>query len=159
MIRYDLACAQGHRFDGWFRSSTDFDDQAGRNLLACPVCGGAEVAKVLMAPALAKGAGGPAAAADAPADAPSPAPAPAQEVALVDEKQRRLRAMLRDLHAELTKNSKDVGDRFADEARKIHYGEVERATIHGRATPEEARSLAEEGIAFHPLPPLPDERN
>jgi hypothetical protein len=151
MIRYDLACGHGHRFDAWFRSSQDFDDQAAGQLLCCPACGSTEVAKALMAPALGTGA------AEA-TTAPAP-PATPGERALIAGEHTRLRAMLAELRAELTRNSQDVGDRFAEEARKIHYGEVERATIHGRATPQEARDLAEEGVAFHPLPALPDEHN
>jgi hypothetical protein len=152
MIRYDLACDNGHGFDGWFRSSEDFDSQAKRQLLACPTCGSVKVAKALMAPALAKGTA-------APAPTPEAAPAASQEVTLVADQHAKLRAMLTELRQELTKNSRDVGDRFAEEARRIHYGEVERSTIHGRATPEEAHALAEEGVSFHPLPPLPDEHN
>jgi hypothetical protein len=150
MIHYDLACGQGHRFEAWFRSSQDFDSQAAQRLLNCPTCGSAEVAKALMAPALSRGA--------AEAMPVPPAAAP-PELALVAGEHARLRTMMAELRAELTKNSMDVGDRFAEEARKIHYGEVERATIHGRATPQEARDLAEEGVAFHPLPALPDEHN
>ncbi|HVV94991.1 MAG TPA: DUF1178 family protein [Hyphomicrobiales bacterium] len=153
MIRYDLVCAGGHRFDGWFRSSGDFDAQAARRLLSCAVCGSGEVTKALMAPAVATGSAAPA------AEPASPPAAPAQEVALVSDEHRRLRRMLVELRAELVKDAVDVGDRFPEEARKIHYGEAEKASIYGRASPEEARRLAEEGVAFHPLPTLPDEQN
>jgi hypothetical protein len=153
MIRYGLVCAQGHGFDGWFRSSEDFDAQAARRLLACPLCGSGEVTKALMAPALAKGD------APAPAEPAPPQASPGREVALVSGEHRRLRKMLTELRAELVKDAVDVGDRFPEEARKIHYGETEKTSIYGRASAEEARGLAEEGIAFHPLPSLPDEQN
>jgi len=158
VIRYDLVCDQAHRFDGWFRASADFDAQAERALLSCPVCGSAKVEKALMAPALSKGSAGsepPVAAADT-ADAAPPMP---PQLALVSERQAKLRAMLREFRAELTKNAVDVGPRFAEEARKIHYGEAEPGSIYGQATPAEARALAEEGVPFHPLPVLPDDGN
>jgi hypothetical protein len=164
MIRYDLACARGHAFDAWFRSSADYDTQAARGLLSCPMCGSAEVEKALMAPAVStsrrRASTAVAAQAEAAvADTPAPAAAPAEPVAVLSEHDLKLRAMVRRLRAELTAKATDVGDRFADEARKMHYGEADRTSIYGRATPDEARALVEEGIEFHPLPGLPDERN
>jgi hypothetical protein len=153
MIRYELVCDDGHRFDGWFRSSDDFERQAKRHLLSCAVCGSEKVGKALMSPALAKG--GPA----AEPGPPAPATPPPQEMALVSSEHRRLRKKLAELRAELIKDAVDVGDRFPEEARRIHYGEAEKASIYGRASPDEVRLLAEEGIPFHPLPSLPDEQN
>lgn len=150
MIRYDLRCGAGHGFDGWFRSSGDFDGQSASGLLACPVCGSAAVTKALMAPAVskkrAKMAGG-------------PATAPAQEVAFVDDKQRELRNMLRNLRSHMTQNSEDVGDRFPEIARKMHAEEIEQKTVHGRTTAEEAKALIDEGVPVQPLPTFPDEMN
>lgn len=155
MIRYGLTCAAAHAFDGWFRSSADFDAQAARRLLTCPACGSAEVRKALMAPAVsaAKGA--------EPAEA-GPVPAASEEradVALVDDASAKLKMMLREFRAELTKNSENVGDKFPEVARKMHAEEIERRTVHGRATAEEARALAEEGVAIHALPTFPDDLN
>lgn len=154
MIRYDLRCDAGHGFDGWFRSSGDFDGQSAGGLLSCPVCGSAAVAKALMAPAVstkrARMTGGPAS---------DPATSPAQEVALVDDKQRELRKMLRDLRSHMTENSEDVGDRFPEIARKMHAEEIEQKTVHGRTTAEEAKALIDEGVPVQPLPTFPDEMN
>ena len=148
MIRYALACDAGHGFDSWFRSSDDFDMQAQRGLVSCPHCGSAQVLKQIMAPRLAR----------TDRDEPA-APSEAAPVALVDEKAQALRAMVAEFRKHLAANSEDVGGRFAEEARKIHYGECEARTIHGQATGEEAKALAEEGVGFLPLPVLPDERN
>lgn len=155
MIRYDLRCAAGHGFDGWFRSSDDFDAQGARGLLSCPVCGSGEVQKALMAPAVRlKTAAG-------PVDAASPEPRPEapQPVALVDEREVKLRAMLREIRAQVTANSEDVGDRFPDVARKMHAEEIEKRTVHGRASAEEAKALADEGVEIHALPGFPDDLN
>ena len=154
MIRYGLACAAGHGFDGWFRSSDDFDAQSARGLLSCPACGSTEVSKALMAPAVSTSR----AAAPAGEGAPSPA-GPPQELALVGDKEQKLRGMLREIRDHMTKNSEDVGDRFAEVARKMHSEEIEHRTVHGRATAEEARALAEEGVPVQPLPVFPDEMN
>lgn len=155
MIRYDLRCAGGHGFDGWFRSSDDFDAQARRGLLACPVCGSAEVEKTLMAPAVRlRSAAAPVEAAPA-----SAVPDGAQPVALVDERQAKLRGMLSELRAQLTANSEDVGERFPEVARQMHAEEIEKRSVYGKASPEDARALAEEGIEIHPLPGFPDDLN
>ena len=148
MIRYDLSCARAHAFDGWFRSSADYDAQAEKGLLACPVCGSAQVRKALMAPSLGGAAGA----------SESAAPAP-QEVALISEKEQALRAMLRAVRAQVTQNSENVGERFPEIARKMHAEEIAQRSIYGRATAEEAKALADEGIAVQPLPRFPDEGN
>lgn len=148
MICYALACDAGHGFDSWFRSSDDFDMQTARGLVNCPHCGSAHVLKQIMAPRLAR------------TDRNEPAAlAEATPVALVNEKAQALRAMVAEFRKQLATNSEDVGGRFAEEARKIHYGEREARTIHGQATGEEAKALAEEGVGFLPLPVLPEERN
>lgn len=136
MIRYRLVCKKSHEFDGWFRSSSDFDGQAEAGDVTCPVCGSAKVQKALMAPAIPrKGKSKPAL---------PPAPETAERVSM-------MMAKLRD-HVE--KNYDYVGDRFAEEARRIHYEETERRDIYGETTLEEARELVEEGVEVAPLPGL-----
>jgi hypothetical protein len=160
MIRYALSCAEDHRFESWFRDSAAFEAQVARKLLACPVCGSSSVAKTLMTPSLARGEGADKAPAEAApgerGDAAAEKPAP---VALVSEKERELRDALKALRAFVEAKSDDVGQRFAEEARRMHSGEIEHRPIRGEATREEARSLIEEGIEVHPLPILPEERN
>jgi hypothetical protein len=150
MIRYALVCEAGHEFESWFPSSDSFDDQAARGLVACPVCETQRVAKALMAPRLARSD-----------KAPAPVPAPAQDAAvpMISEPERQVRAMLRALRAHVIANSEAVGPRFAEEARRIHYGESEERSIHGQASPDEARALIEEGISVAALPIVPDDRN
>jgi len=153
MIRYTLACEAGHGFESWFPSSESYDDQVGRGLVTCPLCGSAKVAKAIMAPAIAR-------AAATPAELHLPAVAPQPEaVSLVAEPDQRLRAMVRAFRQHLTANADDVGTRFPEEARRIHYGEAGNRQIYGEASPAEARALIEEGIAVAPLPVLPDDRN
>lgn len=157
MIRYTLHCDKAHEFDSWFPSSASYDDQRARKLVVCPVCGSTRIDKTVMAPQVARRDRAP----DRPA-APAPdAARPAGEaaVAMVSPAEQALRARIRELRDHLMKHADPVGDRFAEEARKIHYGEVEYRSIYGSATPEEARELAEEGIDFYPLPALPDDRN
>lgn len=159
MIRYDLICEREHRFDGWFRSSEDFDMQAERGLLGCPVCGSESVAKALMAPSIATGR---VAASEPPAEpvaGSAPDAVPAQEMALVSEKEQALRAMLREIRDHVTKTSENVGERFPEMARQMHAEEIAQKSIYGRATPEEAKALAEEGIEVHALPRFPDDGN
>src|SRR6185436_10797519 len=99
----------------------------------------------------------PAAASEAtPAPTPAPAPAP---VAMISSQEQKIRAKLKELRDHLTKNADNVGAKFPEEARKMHYGEIEHRSIYGVASPEEAKELSEEGVEFHPLPSLPDERN
>jgi hypothetical protein len=159
MIRYALACDKGHEFESWFQNSAAYDKQAKRGLVTCPHCGSAKVDKAIMAPRLAgaKKRGAPA----EPAIAAS-APEKSQEkasVAMISPQEQELRGKLKELRDHLTKNADHVGPKFPEEARKMHYGEIEHRSIYGEASPEEARRLAEEGIEFHPLPILPDERN
>jgi hypothetical protein len=165
MIRYTLACEQGHTFESWFQNSAAYDKQAKRGLVTCPVCNSAKVEKTLMAPRLA----GAKKRRDAPAPAPTPAPdaaAPAPAVpaapapvAMMSPQEQEFRKKLKELREHLTKNADYVGQKFPEEARKMHYGEIEHRSIYGEASPDEAKELHEEGIEFHPLPVLPDERN
>ena len=160
MIRYALHCDQGHAFESWFQSSAAYDKQAKRALVTCPTCGSAKVEKAIMAPRLARAEG---AEPPPPAILPTP-PLPSlvpgkTPVAIMSPPERELRKKLKELRDHLTKNADYVGPRFPDEARKIHYGEIEHRSIYGEASPDEARELYEEGIEFHPLPILPDEFN
>ena len=138
MIKYALRCDESHAFEGWFSNSADYDAQAARGLLSCPVCGSADVSKALMAPAVRTGRSK-----DAASDA---ARAKALAVARgeFEAKARKVRDYV---HA----NFEGVGERFPEEARKIHYGEAEDRPIYGQATPKEARDLAEEGVTVAPL--------
>jgi hypothetical protein len=161
MIRYSLICDKGHEFESWFADSAAYDKQAKRKLVSCPLCGSAEVEKAIMAPRLA-GSKKRTRAMDVSSE-PSEAPAPAQEtsapVAMMSPQEQELRAKLKEVRDHLIKNADDVGTKFPEEARKMHYGETEHRSIYGVASPEDAKDLAEEGIEFHPLPILPDERN
>ncbi|KQT90338.1 DUF1178 family protein [Methylobacterium sp. Leaf466] len=157
MIRYTLACEAGHGFESWFPSSEAYDEQVARGLVTCPLCGSAEVGKGMMAPAIARGGR-----ATPPSEVPAAAvPMQPQSgpVALSAEPDRRLRAMMRAIREHVVKTADDVGDRFPEEARRIHYGEVDSRPIYGEASPQEARDLIEEGIAVAPLPIAPDDRN
>ena len=158
MIRYTLACDAGHAFESWFPSSASYDAQAARGLVTCPACDSARVAKRVMAPAVARTdrakAALPVPAAPSPRAAPSPA-----AVALVSEPERQMRAMLRALREHVRQNSDHVGERFAHEARRMHYGEAETRSIHGEVTPDDARALLDEGIEIFPLPAAPDDRH
>ncbi len=151
MIRYRLHCDSGHEFEAWFRSSDAYDDQATRGLLTCAACGTGKVEKALMAPNVAKRADVEAAVAPVP-NLPARKPFGAQLPAPMLE-------MLRQVREHVRKNSDYVGDRFAEEARRIHYDESAARGIYGEATIAEARELHEEGIEVHALPALPDDAN
>lgn len=158
MIRYSLACDDGHRFEAWFRDSQAFEDQNGNGLLACPQCGTWKVRKALMAPSVRRNAARP----PAPSVASAEPPAPQPETAIYptgDEQFRKVRAALRELHAKVKENAENVGPAFPEEARKIHDGEAPARSIYGTATGEEVQSLVEDGIEIMPLPSLPDDRN
>ena len=158
MIRYALTCDREHAFDVWFKNSADYDQQKRRGLVTCPACGSAKVEKALMAPAL----GRPSKSISAPLPADQPAPTkeqPKSPVAMMSPQERELRGKLKELRDHLTKNADYVGMKFPEEARKMHYGEIEHRSIYGEASSKEAEELHEEGIEFHPLPVLPDEKN
>jgi hypothetical protein len=160
MIRYALVCAKGHSFESWFANSAAYDKQAKRGLVECPVCGDVKVEKALMTPKLSgtrkrgRGPMPPAAEATTPPSEPAKSP-----VAMISPEEREFRTKLRELRDHLTQNADNVGEKFPDEARKMHYGEIEHRSIYGKASPEEAKDMHEEGIQFHPLPVLPDEAN
>jgi hypothetical protein len=153
MIRYSLHCDRGHTFESWFQSSSAYESQEKRKLVNCPVCGSAKVERSIMAPQIVSKKG------DSNRQIQSndvPVPAPPAEITA---QERELRAKLKELRDHLVKNADNVGGRFPDEARKMHYGDIEHRPIYGEASPEEARSLIDEGVEVSPLPVLPDDRN
>jgi hypothetical protein len=158
MIRYNLRCERGHAFESWFQSSQAYETQEKRKLVNCPSCGSAKVERAIMAPQIVSKksrdrAAPPPAATDATTPA-SPASTP-----LMMAQERELRAKLKELRDHIVKNADNVGERFPNEARKMHYGDIEHRPIYGEASPEEARSLIDEGVEVSPLPVLPDDRN
>jgi hypothetical protein len=156
MIRYALVCDRKHTFDIWFKDSVDYDKQRKRGLVACPSCDSKTVEKALMAPSLGRSTKKKARpAAPVQPDGPAPETSPV----VMSPQESELRAKLKELREHLTKNADNVGTKFPEEARKMHYGEIEHRSIYGEATPQDAKELHEEGIEFHPLPILPDERN
>ncbi len=142
MIAFDLKCAKGHVFEAWFASSAGYERDAKAGRVECPVCGSAEVEKAPMAPHIAAGRR----AEDA---APAPAPDP------IAERRAEAFRMVRELQSRIERDFDHVGDRFAEEARKIHHGEVEKRAIYGSATPEDSKALKDEGIEFGQIPWLP----
>ncbi len=152
MIKFSLVCDRGHEFESWFDSGVSYDKQARRGLVACPACNSAKVSKAMMAPSIvgARNDSAPVIVATPEKLAP---------VALLDERQQKLREMVRQLRSEIEKNSVDVGANFPKVARAIHDGEEPERSIRGRASAEEARALIEDGIGVLPLPVLPDEIN
>lgn len=136
MIRFALKCAQGHAFESWFKSSAAFDTLSGQGRIACPVCGGADVAKALMAPAI--------------GTAPRPAPVPDQTADRIDL-ERRIAA----LRAEIEAKSDYVGADFATQARAMYLGDIPDRPIHGEAAPADAKALIEDGVPILPLPFMP----
>ena len=154
MIKYQLICENDHEFEGWFGDSAAFESQQASGLLTCPACGSARVRRALMAPNLAS----PKTRKSAPSPQDPAATPAAGAAALPEEAARRMHALMsemRSLQAKITEECRDVGDEFAEEARKIHYGEVEPEGIYGNATPEEREALDEEGIAVLDFPWLP----
>ena len=154
MIRYTLRCEQSHSFESWFQDSSAYDQQVKRKLVACPVCGSAEVEKAIMAPRIVSKKGRDKTPAPAPAEAPA-----TESTSLMMAQERELRAKIKELRDHIVKNADNVGERFPNEARAMHYGDKEHRPIYGEASPEEARALIDEGVEVSPLPVLPDDRN
>ena len=154
MIHYQLQCRQAHGFDGWFKDSASFEKQAKRGLIECPECGGTEIDRALMAPALAKRDVTPIAV-EAPA-APAQPPAVAAPAKVAGGRlPAQMLAALQRMRAEVEKNCDYVGPDFADQARAMHRGEIEPKGIYGESTEEQAESLAEEGVAVAKIPWVP----
>ena len=163
MIRYALACDKGHDFESWFPGSAAYETQLAQGLVTCPFCNSAKVEKQIMAPSVAR-KDKPAFPVPLPQTAPAAAPpqvpaAQSQPMAVFSEQEKAFRAMVKAFREHVTQNADYVGPAFADEARKMHYGEVEHRSIYGEANLVEAKELVDEGIEVHPLPIVPDERN
>lgn len=141
VIQYALQCSNGHRYDAWFKSAAAYDEQQARGIVSCAVCGEAHVEKAPMAPAVARTDNE-----RVPLSAAHP-----------DAK--KFREMLREYRKQVTTEADYVGDRFAEEARKIHFEEVEARGIYGEATRDEVAALLEDGVDFLPLPDVPEEHN
>ena len=141
MIHYSLVCDNDHKFDAWFRNAEAFDEQSRRGIVTCPICNSPKIGKGLMAPSVSR--------------------ANSDKVALSigHPQQRQLREAMQALRNKVTAEADYVGDKFADEARKIHFKEVDQRGIYGEATREEVASLIEEGVDFMPLPSVPEEHN
>lgn len=135
MIVYNLSCENGHEFEAWFASGAAFDEQAAGGLLVCPVCESRHVEKAVMAPALSG----------------------ARKPSLNASEISKMRTMMANLRKEVLEKGENVGERFPEEARAMHYGDKETRQIYGQASWQDATDLAEEGIAVLPLPPDPDE--
>jgi hypothetical protein len=133
----DLRCQSGHRFEGWFAGDDDFLDQNGRGLIECPLCADKVIVRLPSAPRLNLSG--------------AQEPVAATPLAPVDEN-AALQARWMQMARHVIANTEDVGERFADEARRIHYGEAEERSIRGKASAEERAALQEEGIEVHPLP-------
>ena len=157
MIRYNLRCERGHGFESWFQSSAAYETQEKRKLVNCPSCGSSKVERAIMAPQIVSKKGRDSAEPAAPAattDVTAPTSTP-----LLMAQERELRAKLKELRDHIVKNADNVGERFPNEARKMHYGDIEHRPIYGEASPDEAKALIEEGVEVMPLPTLPDDRN
>ncbi|MGE4219662.1 MAG: DUF1178 family protein [Alphaproteobacteria bacterium] len=135
MILYTLRCAHEHGFDAWFRNSATYDEQAAAGEVMCPVCGDTRVTKAPMAPRIASSRG--------------------REVSDEAQKMATMREMLRDMRAKVEANCEHVGDEFAEEARKMHYGEIEHRDIYGNASDDDYNALTEEGVPVARIPWLP----
>lgn len=142
MIRYSLICDHGHEFEGWFSESADFDRQKESGFLTCPVCASGAISKTLMAPSVA-----------------TARKKEESQKLVFDQVQKEAFIKLKEAVAAVKANSEDVGDRFPEEARKIHYGETEARGIIGNASPDDVHALIDEGIEVAPLPVLPDDVN
>jgi len=138
VIKYALHCVVGHEFEGWFGSSSDFDDQSGRGLVACPVCGDAHVAKQIMAPAVTG--------------------AKKADIAPSAKLREMMMEAAEQVRSHVEENFDYMGDAFADEARAIHEGRSEARGIYGEATPKEIQSLEKDGVSVAPLPPTRRDR-
>jgi hypothetical protein len=147
MIRFSLICEAGHEFDGWFASNDAFDTQKKRGLIDCPICGTAKVDKALMAPGVIT----------SDRKAAKSSGAPAQLV--LDPERAEMMAKLREMAKAVRANADYVGGDFAEEARRIHFGEADARGIYGEASADEVRGLLEDGVPVAPIPVLPEDRN
>jgi hypothetical protein len=174
MIKYSLRCDHGHAFDSWFQDSASFDKQAKRGLVSCPMCDSVKVEKSIMAPQIPRkgrtteqrageekvqrAAARQKKAEGATAPAAVPVTTPAAEPLLMAQ-EKELLSKLKELRDHIKANADNVGDQFPEQARKMHYGEIEHRPIYGDASPTEAKALIEEGVEVMPMPVLPEDRN
>ncbi|PDT13789.1 hypothetical protein CO670_26545 [Rhizobium sp. J15] len=142
MIRYSLTCDSAHEFEGWFSESVDFDRQVATGFLTCPVCHSAAISKLLMAPSVS-----------------TARKKDERQTLAMDAMRREALDKLKEAVAAVKANSEDVGTKFPEEARKIHYGEADARGIIGQATIDEAQALVEEGIEIAAIPVLPEDVN
>lgn len=142
MIRYSLTCENAHEFEGWFSESADFDRQVASGFLTCPVCNSSSVSKLLMAPSVS-----------------TARKKEETQTLAMDAARHQAFLKLKEAVTAIRANAEDVGTRFPEEARKIHYGEADARGIIGQATPDEAQALVEEGIEIAALPVLPEDVN
>lgn len=141
MIRFSLCCDRDHDFDGWFRDNADFDTQKKRGLVSCPVCNSPKVEKALMAPSVQTGR-------------------KREKVALgMNAEQKQLMGKLKELADKVKQNADYVGDKFPEEARKIHFGEADPRGIYGEASPDDVKELLDDGVEIMQLPTIPDDTN
>lgn len=133
MIKYNLLCAADHEFEGWFRSSDDYDTQCESGLLECPICNSEDVRKAIMAPAISR-------------------PDQAARAKRLSEIKESMAAAVSRARDYVESNFDYVGDKFPEEARRIHYGETEKRGIFGEATGKEVKELVDEGVEVAPLP-------
>lgn len=142
MIRYSLSCDNAHEFEGWFSESADFDRQVASGFLTCPVCNSAAISKLLMAPSVS-----------------TARKKDEMQTVAMDAARKEAMAKFKEAVDAIKANAEDVGVKFPEEARKIHYGEADARGIIGKATPDEAQALVEEGIEIAAIPVLPDDIN
>ena len=142
MIRYSLTCDNAHEFEGWFSESADFDRQVASGFLTCPVCNSGAISKLLMAPSVS-----------------TARKKDEMQTLAMDTARKQAMAKLKEAIDTIKANAEDVGTKFPEEARKIHYGEADARGIIGKATPDEAQALVEEGIEIAAIPVLPDDIN
>jgi len=148
MIVYNLKCRKDHLFEAWFRDSSAYDEQATAGVLSCPFCGSRKVEKALMAPRLSKGA--------AKVEEAAPVPVAASEKAVMETEQAgQMMKALAEVRRKIEENFDHVGPAFAEEARKIHYGEADPRNIYGETSDEDAEALREEGVSFGRIPWAP----
>ena len=146
MMRFALRCERGHGFEAWFGGNADLDAQRERGLVECPQCGSTAVDRALATPSLSTGRR-------------KEARRDGARATLTNARDAALRAKMTEIARHVRENTTDVGERFPEEARRIHFGETEERAIRGRASPDEARALVEDGVAIAPVPSLPDEAN
>ena len=142
MIKFNLACEKAHDFEAWFSSGLDFEDQQSRGLVSCPHCGSVDVQKALMVPSVSTGRA-----------------KEAKQQMMMSAAQQEAMKTIREMVKQVKDNTENVGDKFSEEARKIHYGETEARGIHGSASLDEVHELVEEGVEIMPLPDVPEDQN